>query len=199
MPETSSRFQFGDRVAHASRPEWGVGVVTSAQPATHDGQPCQRLSIRFERAGLKTLLTGAAPIQLASNGAAVAVQTAEPSPVEGLSDAEAQDVMARLPERCRDPFSSAIARLRATLELYRFTQSGGSLVDWAAAQSRLADPLSRFNRHQLEQFFQRFARNRDQHLKTLVLELKRSDPTGLAQALAAAPAPARDAVRRINA
>lgn len=200
MPDTSSRFQFGDRVAHSSRPEWGVGVVTSAQPANFEGKPCQRLAIRFERVGLKTVLTGAAPITAATQAAIPeAGASDEAAAVDGVSDAQAEQIMARLPEPCVDPFASAASRLKATLEVYRFTPTGGSLVDWAAAQSGLADPLSRFNRHQLEHFFQRFARNRDQHLKQLVLEMKRSSPAELAQGLASAPSGAKDVVRRLNA
>jgi hypothetical protein len=36
------------------------------------------------------------------------------------------------------------------------------------------DPLTKYTRHDLEQAFARFARNRDQHLKELVRQLKRN-------------------------
>jgi hypothetical protein len=111
----------------------------------------------------------------------------------------ADERMTRLPEPATDPFRTKKARLEATLGLYRFAGVGASLVDWAAAQSGLKDPLSRFNRHQLEQFFDRFRNNLDGHLKRLTFELKREDPAGLAAAIAAAPPQARQALKRIDA
>ena len=45
------QWSFGDRVIHAKRPEWGVGVVTAAQSVVEDGHPAQRVTIRFDRAG----------------------------------------------------------------------------------------------------------------------------------------------------
>ena len=70
-----------------------------------------------------------------------------------LSGRSPDEVMARLPEAATDPFSGLEARLKATLGLYRFTDQGGSLLDWAAAQSGLKDPLSEFSRHDLERHF----------------------------------------------
>jgi hypothetical protein len=55
-------------VVHAGKPEWGVGVVSSAQNVTQDGKPSQRLTIRFERAGLKTVSTAVASIRLRRAG-----------------------------------------------------------------------------------------------------------------------------------
>lgn len=103
--------------------------------------------------------------------------------------------MARLPETATDPFASPPQRLSATLALYRFTPNGGSLLDWAAAQSGLADPLAVFNRHELEQFFARFATARDQHLRQLADEIRRKDPDALNRALAGAPPAAQNALR----
>lgn len=62
-------------------PEWGPGTVTRVQAAAHEGKPCQRLTIRFERAGLKTLSTAFAVLVPAderprSFAAAVALQDA---------------------------------------------------------------------------------------------------------------------------
>ncbi len=51
---TTPQFSKDDRVVHALRPEWGVGRVLRAEATQRDGTPCQRLTIRFERAGSKT-------------------------------------------------------------------------------------------------------------------------------------------------
>src|SRR5215475_864002 len=99
--------------------------------------------------------------------------------------------MSRLPDATTDPFTPLSARLKATIDLYRFTDSGGSLLDWAAAQSRLKDPLSRFSRHELEQLFRRFAFVRDEHLKKL-------DAPTLQQMLRAAPSSVQQALKRLD-
>lgn len=237
---TPKQWAFGDKVIHTAKPEWGAGVVTAAQGSTQDGQPCQSLTIRFDRAGVKTISTafaklvpaGEAPLYLAAAAAQAApapaaadsargVSPVSPgtSPVSrgegfssggglgaggsgGLEPLVAPDpkvVMTRLPEAATDPFATPAMRLKATLNLYRFTPTGASLLDWAAIQSGLADPMSRFNRHELERFFEAFAVVRDGHLKKVVQEMKKVDPAGLAQALAQAPAAAQQAIRRLDA
>ena len=55
----------GDRVRHAGRPEWGVGAVQSTEASAHEGKPCQRVTVRFEREGLKTLSTAFADLRSA--------------------------------------------------------------------------------------------------------------------------------------
>ena len=62
------KFSFGDRVVHAAKPEWGVGQVVGAQPISENGVSAQRLTIRFDRAGLKTLSTGFAELRPATAG-----------------------------------------------------------------------------------------------------------------------------------
>jgi hypothetical protein len=116
-----------------------------------------------------------------------------------MAPKDARQVMTRLPDAATDPFSTPMARLRATFDLYKFTPTGGSLLDWAAIQSGLADPMSRFNRHELEKFFEAFTVVRDGHLKKVVQELKRIDPIGLGQAIGQAPAGAQQAIRRLDA
>lgn len=201
----STEFKFGDRVVHASRPEWGEGVVTAAAMDTVDGRSCQRLTVRFDRAGLKTLSTALATLRPATPTDATPIRVDDgDSPAEHLTatgwlnrlGAEKPEViMARLPEPATDPFSTLEQRLRATIGLYRFTPQGGSLLDWAAMQTGLADPLTIFNRHELEQFFARFASARDQHLRQLADELRRKDPDALARTLAGTPAPVQQALR----
>ena len=61
MPQIE--FKFGDRVVHSLRPEWGTGVVTQAQSTIIDGKPAQRLTLRFDRAGLKTLSSPPAELE----------------------------------------------------------------------------------------------------------------------------------------
>jgi hypothetical protein len=234
IKQASRQWGFGDRVVHAQRPEWGHGIVNSAEDATHEGAKCQRLTVRFERAGVKTLLTAMAEllpagermpaeeaeadapaltpvVHAGANGvkpvapAAVASVAAAPSlapPAGGWLDKAAatshDEVMAKIPEPCTDPFRTLDQRVAATLLLYRFSDSGGSLIDWAAAQTGLKDPLSRFNRHELERFFKRFAFNRDEHLKKLVLELKKKDPALLGRTLRGALPSAQQALRRLD-
>src|SRR5690606_17214651 len=112
---SATQFKFGDRLVHASRPEWGAGVVTSAQNVVQDGQPCQRVTIRFDRAGLKTLTTNIAALRYAEEAAPAPTAAAEQgqslAEADGgwLATLEAGDInefMARLPEPTRDPFAS---------------------------------------------------------------------------------------------
>ena len=59
----------------------------------------------------------------------------------------------------------------------RFNRNGGSLIEWAIAQSGLDDPMSRFNRHELEQFFDRWSWERDRTLARTLEECRKAgDP-----------------------
>jgi hypothetical protein len=215
----------GDRVVHTGKPEWGAGTINSAIRTTHDGHPCQSLAIRFDRAGAKTINTAYANLIAADQAPSLPREAAvfadgetsaatersgskfrihdEPSKttiedkLSGMADLRAQ--MIKLPDAATDPFSSLMARVKATIALYKFTPQGGLLLDWAAIQSGLSDPMSRFNRHELEKFFEAFAVNRDQHLKKLLSEARRTDPAGVQQALSSAPASVQQALRRLDA
>jgi len=195
---TTQRYQFGDRIVHADKPEWGVGQVIGAEDVTIDGVAGQRLKIRFDREGLKSLATQIADLLPAESQ--TAMERAEAEVVPGLNpDASEQvvrEVMTTIPESARDPFASLTARLSATFALYRFEPTGASLVDWAAAQSGLTDPLSRFNRHELEEFFRRFAVTRDEQLRSLLNEAKRTDPQAIPNAAKGAPQAGVEAGRR---
>ncbi|MDX2148827.1 MAG: DUF3553 domain-containing protein [Planctomycetota bacterium] len=255
----SRQFQVGDVVKHMARPEWGVGHVLRAEPSEHEGQVCQRLVVRFDRAGTKSLstafadlrpTTGRLPVRwndpedadalagsvgtkvvsaaIASNGARRAVlsraggrDNAELSAASssasaadsGGSRADAREELrgdvlierkisaeqlAALPEQATDPFSTLRRRLEFTAGLYRFTGEGASLLDWAGMQTQLADPLSSFSRHELEQHFKRFKQGLDAHLRKLVREVKKQEPASLAPAFAAAPPPAKVLMRRFT-
>ncbi len=85
-----------------------------------------------------------------------------------------EDAMVGLPASASDPFLPFAKRLEIVLGLYRFEPTGGKLIDWAVAQSGLDDPLARFNRHELEAFFQRWTFERDLALVRLAQEARLS-------------------------
>lgn len=216
---TQDKFQIGDRVLHPGKPEWGVGTVASAAGAVHEGSPCQRLSIRFDRAGLKTITTAFVSLRRASKADSVLTETKlagpggvtsgggaggfagprdsglgaglgsgsssggtgsgrdpfAPPPSHGLptDPRELRRKMTGIPDNAVDPFQTDAARLRAVLGLYRFEPTPGSLIDWAAAQSGLSDPLSHFSRHELEEYFADFRRNLDKALAKAVADAAR--------------------------
>ncbi len=190
--------KFGDRVVHADKPEWGVGVVNAAVPQIQDGKHCQRVTVRFERAGLKTLSTAFAHLKPAEDSPAIeqAIMTSKGDWLSDVGAKQVQDIMTKLPENAEDPFASIESRLKATLGLYRFSPSGGALIDWAAAQCGLKDPLSRFSRHELEEFYRRFEVSREQHLRRLLGEAQRLEPKIVPGLLANAPEAAQRAVRK---
>ena len=214
-------FSFGQRVVHTGKPEWGAGVISSATKTMQDGKPCQLLTIRFDRAGVKTISTAFANLipaeEMSSLGepALEAVSSGTPASQSSPMSSKEADFAARLmgepgqgdirqrmtklPENASDPFSTPIDRLKATLSLYRFQPTGGSLLDWAAMQSGLTDPLSRFNRHELEKFFEGFVISRDQQLKKAVLEARKTDPAATDALVKQAPSNAQQAMRRLDA
>lgn len=197
MSEARS-FAFGDRVVHEERPEWGVGRVLSVEPFSHNGAQGQRLRVRFSRGGLKTLTTPPARLAPAQDEAdAQAAETAGGGWLERIAQKSPEEIFSALPESATDPFASPEARLRATFDLYRFSAEGASLVDWAVAQSGLADPLSRYSRHELEALFKRFDRAREAHLQELLQQLRKRSPEKVKQLVAAASPPARAAAQRI--
>lgn len=192
-------FKFGDSVLSVARPEWGPGTVTRAEPVVHDGQPAQRLNVRFSAVGIKTLHTAVVDLIPASDRAA-ADSIAEGSGwISGLESNKPADVMIRLSPEASDPFKSLWQRLQFTLDLYRFNREPRALTDWAVAQSGLTDPLTRFSRHELETFFDRWARIRDTHLVELVREASRTDPQQTDQLLAKAQPEVRQVLHRPHA
>ena len=190
-------------MVHAGRPEWGTGVVTSAQNVQQNGAAVQRLTLRFDRAGLKTLATPPADLRPAD---APAEKSAAVDPEGGenrgwLAEVEASgktlgEVFSKLPEACGDPFASLASRIEATLKLYRFNDSGSALLDWAAMQTGLADPLGEFARHELEQQFPRFAEAREKHLRALLREVRESDTAAVRAVVAKSSPEGRAAVKR---
>ncbi len=188
----------GDRVVHAGKPEWGSGDVTLAEPTMHNGTVCQKLTIRFSRAGVKTIMTALADIQSAEHSP----RMSEDRPTEPLAviagAADAEELLLKIPEKAADPFSSLADRLRATLDLYKFADSPSGLLDWAAIQTGLRDPLSRFSRHELEQYHGRFRVELDGHLKKLLRDARKANPAMIAEVSAAAGPAGKQALRRVD-
>ena len=78
----------------------------------------------------------------------------------------------KLPASLNDVFSSLEQRMEATLDTYKFSTEPRSLMDWAVIQTGLNDPMTKYTRHELEVGFERYARDRDLHLKDLVKQFK---------------------------
>ena len=116
----------------------------------------------------------------------------------GQGTSDIKQAMTRLPDAATDPFSTPVDRLKATLGLLRFQPTGGSLLDWAAMQSGLADPMSRFNRHELEKFFESFVIVRDNQLRKAASEVRKLDPNAASALVRQAPSAAQQALRRLD-
>lgn len=203
------KFEYGDRVRHATRPEWGIGLVVKTELFSTNGQQAQRLAVRFPNDGIKTISTAHAELELITEDVVASAPDGEASPLGGwdkMQDSEwlgevaqrkIREVMVGLNERVRDPFRPIEERLRACLDLFRFDRTGRGLIEWAVAQSGLDDPLSRFTRHELESLFDEWASNRQQHLQQLFSQAP-SDKQLLSRLLSAAPPAAQASVRRLT-
>jgi len=205
MGMTAIAFKMGDKVRSSKRPEWGEGSVMKLEAITFQGKTDQRIYVRFAAVGMKTLLASAADL-IPADGSGDDVLTAIHRPAT-LTDVEKsreggwlgeidrrgpEAVMTSLPPAATDPFLSLRKRLENTLGLYRFD---GRLIDWAVAQSGVTDPMTRFNRNELEQFWQRWKFALDAHLISLLGEARR-DPDALQAALAKATPAAQKAVQK---
>ncbi len=196
------RFARGDRVVHPKRPEWGTGIVRQLK-ATASGPNgrAQKLTIDFPNRGRVVIDTSVVSLQPGHTGpprpgsAATSPPPAQaprpaPSPKDSptvsststsagwLNDLEgstSKNELWDLPDELTNPFASISERLQATLETYKYSTEPRSLFDWAVRQTGLNDPLSKYNRHELEQAFPRFARDRDAHLRDMVRQIKRAD------------------------
>lgn len=207
---STERFEFGDRIRHAERPEWGVGSVVRAEDVTVNGRPTQRLSVRFPGVGVKKLMTGEARLKRVTGEKAPSSAGEDAPPLAAwekvrqsdwlapMAERKIEETMIGLPPEARDPFSTVAQRLAFVLALYRFDRSGRGLMDWAVAQSGLDDPLSRFNRHELERYFDRWAFERDAQLARL-LQAAAFDPQLIEKLVLQAPPDAEKAVRRLMA
>lgn len=205
---TQIKFEFGDSVRHARRPEWGIGSIVKVEDMAINGNASQRLSIRFSNAGLKKLNAAKAELEIVNDTSGSTSYTQHNSirELDRMSESEwlaplaqkkIEEVMVSMPPEIQDVFNSLRYRLEFTLNLYRFDRSGRGLIDWAVAQSELDDPLSRFNRHVLEGLFDRWARERDICLGKLLKEAHKQ-PDLLKSVLVDVLPAAREALNRLS-
>jgi hypothetical protein len=204
------KFEYGDRVRHTRRPEWGIGSIVKTEEVTLNGRRSQRVSVRFPNAGLKTIITSHAELQHVAALSGPESEGSETHPLGGwdkmqksdwlgeVAQRKVEEAMVTLSPEVRDPFNSLRKRLEACLDLYRFDRTGRSLTDWAIAQSGLTDPLSRFTRHELEVLFDQWVAQREELLGRLLQEAK-GEPDLVRQLIESAPRAARETVRRLTA
>ena len=119
---SKAKYEFGDRVRHLRRPEWGVGTVAKVEPTILDGRSTQSLSVRFPSVGIKMLNTAQAELELVSGEHTKALADAEAHPIVQwgkLNDTDwlapmarrkIQEAMISLPPVVRDPFEHIRAR-----------------------------------------------------------------------------------------
>jgi hypothetical protein len=196
-------FARGDVVIHAGKPEWGPGDIVSIEGHVHEGKPVQRLTIRFARGGLKTVSTAFAELLPASEhrgSQALATATAliEEKPSAGL-DRSLDEALLALPESVTDAFLSYPKRLEAAFMIYAQGEKPSGLLDWATAQTGLRDPLAKFNRHELEAWYERFRITLDNHVRKLLRDARKHDPSGTDALLRRVVSPAgKAALRRVD-
>lgn len=206
---TGRKLEFGDRVRHAKRLEWGIGTVVRAEEVTSAGRLSQRVTVRFPNGGLKTLNTTHAQLEIVDGQAQTDITHDAPTVADldrmsqsgwlsPVAERKINEIMTSLPLDVRDPFNSLKKRLSLALGLYRYERSGRGLIDWAIAQTGLDDPLTRFNRHELEVHFDRWAAERDELLARLLQEA-RGEPSVLNGIIDSAPPAGRKAVQKIIA
>jgi len=207
---TAPRFAFGDQLRHRERPEWGIGSVVRVEDVRHNGEAAQRLSVRFPNAGVKTLNSSHAALERVEatvsgreveedgeHAVGIWDRVRESGWLAPVAERKIEEAMVQLPPESRDMFLPLRDRLAQALGLYRFDRTGRGLIDWAVAQTGLDDPLSRFNRHELEQYFDRWTAERDGHLARVLRE-SATEPGLLDSLLPDAPPAARTAARRLR-
>ena len=169
------KWSVGDRALNPARPDWGVGTVTSVAAHFANGKQGQRLGIRFDGAGLKTVST------------AIITLTA---PSGGVSESPIADLTA-LPEGVLDASNPLAARLAKAVSWYRFREGDRSALDWAIQRLGVSDPLSTLTREQIHSAREGFFRGLDHQTEQLARDLARRDPEALAALCDSAPPAAR--------
>ena len=181
MHAMDSQIQFarGDKVIHPKRPQWGDGDVISAVTITHEGKAGQRLTVRFANHGQTTINTAIVPLVSKETVSTMSSTSSYSHSGQGWLDTLSRDAngheLFKLPDDLTDPFATLEKRFENTLRSYKAVPDGRDprvLLDWAVIQTGMNDPLSKYSRSELEQAFPRFARDRDNHLASLIKQFK---------------------------
>ena len=183
IPLTTMTISFGDKVIHSTFPEWGSGAVIKVENTALQGEATARITVRFANVGLKSFVGNDLPLDVLQGDHAIpgdrelkrpAIAEVEDLEKSGLQQAVQQkleDIMHAIPLACRDPFNSAEHRLRRTLDLYKYDMGGKGLMMWATAQTGMDDPLTRFNRTELEVYYKHYSHDLQLHLAKLLSEM----------------------------
>ncbi|NOG53967.1 MAG: DUF3553 domain-containing protein [Planctomycetes bacterium] len=170
--------------------------ITQQQGANNKSTP-DTPAAKKQAQGTSGNTTANTPASLPSNGTARPASRAADAPKP--TRASLEKAMLILPEEVRDPFTTVWNRLERTLALYRITDDPRHVTLWAVSQMSLDDPLSIFSRQELEVFFKRWERLRDEHLRSVLADAEKTDADKAAAIMQTAPAAARDSMRRHNA
>ncbi len=195
-------FSQGDVIVHTGCPQWGEGLVDEVVNIVHEGKAAQRLIVKFANRGRVILNSAIAPLvskdaavsmnpfrntslspapayaragesNRTSSNAARGAGGAGGAGGDWLSKFEKREhELHKLPASLNDVFSTLAQRLEATLDTFKFSTEPRSLMDWAVIQTGLNDPMTKYTRHELESGFERYARDRDLHLKDLVKQFR---------------------------
>ena len=179
----------GTTVRSASRPEWGEGKVLRVQSVAGGNQPPFRVSIQF-KSGHRTMVVPPAKLILPTEEL-----DRESGWLDKLGHGTADDRLRALPESAVDVLAGPQGRLAAVLPLFAYEGSPDGLVTWARRQTDVADPLTHWNRDELEAAFAIFCRERDALFRARAAELKMKEgPEALRAALDELPAALKAAV-----
>ncbi len=181
MPPESAhpKWSIGDKLLNPARPDWGVGIVTSVAPHVAQGKQGQRLGIRFDGAGLKTVSTVIINLQPASAPDSKAPNS---DPIADLT---------ALPPNVQDQRAPQSQRLTDALTWYRFREGDRAAMDWAILRLGVADPLSQLSREQLHEAREGFFRRLDHHVRELARDVSKKDPAAFNEILQGASPPVR--------
>ena len=195
--QAPERWSVGDVVVNPGKPEWGAGSVTRAVSHRHQGTLCQQLTVRFDRGGIKTIVTAMGTLRRAG---AERNSEASPGPIgQGASPANPEMTLAELgtlPESLADRSLPPASRLTDALAWFRFEGSGAMVLDWAIARTGWRDPLSRYSRNEIEEQHARFFNSLHGTLRSLVMDTMHQGPQQLADAVKNAPPQGRAAAQR---
>jgi hypothetical protein len=181
----------GQTVRNAARPEWGAGKVLRVQEVRQGDTCAHRVSVQFQT-GHKTMLVPPARLT-----APTPERQRSAGWIDQLAGTTTDDVLRKLPPSVTETLGGPRARIAALLPLYAYTPDPQGLVHWARRQTDIADPLSQWNRDELEAAFTAFAVERDAALRGYLAEIKqREGPAAVKEILAEVPAPIKPQVEQ---